>query len=95
MDRKVLVFDDLTTGNFVHSDKCKGFDLDHLRLSLKWLAKWHASTAVLLQQVTLDMSHCHSFSCRLFSRNIYGNEWRTNQIVFSSSDQSSSNGRRN
>lgn len=51
IERCVMVFEDLGTGNFVHTDKANGFDIAHLKLNLQLLAKWHAATAVLLLKV--------------------------------------------
>lgn len=51
IERCVMVFEDLGTSNFVHTDKAKGFDIAHLKLNLQLLAKWHAATAVLLLKV--------------------------------------------
>ncbi|KAJ6647542.1 Scavenger receptor class B member 1 [Pseudolycoriella hygida] len=48
LKRGVLVFEDLSDNNFESVSKSDGMDLDHLRLSLSTLAKWHAATAVLL-----------------------------------------------
>lgn len=64
MDRKVLFFEDLRGSEFVHADKLKGFDVDHMTLSLKWLAKWHATTAVLLEQVTFNLASQNSIEMR-------------------------------
>lgn len=56
MDRGVLVFEDLNVGQFVHVDKTKGFDKEHMTMCVKWMAKWHAATAVLLLKVQFKFS---------------------------------------
>lgn len=56
MERSVLVFEDLSGSNFVHADKVKGFDEEHMTMSIKWLAKWHAATAVLLLKVIYTLN---------------------------------------
>lgn len=52
VERGVLVFEDLNVGKFVHVDKTKGFDTEHMTMCVKWMAKWHAATAVLLLKVS-------------------------------------------
>lgn len=49
--RGVLVFEDLSESNFASVQKAEGMDMDHLKISLSTLAKWHATTAVLLLEV--------------------------------------------
>ncbi|XP_037024113.1 uncharacterized protein LOC119066001 [Bradysia coprophila] len=47
-ERGILAFEDLSVGNFVSVQPADGMDKEHLKLSLSTLAKWHATTAVLL-----------------------------------------------
>lgn len=51
MEKGVLSFQDLGVDNFVSVHQASGMDMDHLKLSLSTLAKWHATTAVLLLKV--------------------------------------------
>lgn len=53
MERGVLAFEDLSVDNFVSVHQAIGMDMDHLKLSLSTLAKWHATTAVLLLKVVM------------------------------------------
>lgn len=51
----MLVFEDLGSSDFVHTDKANGLDVAHLKLNLQLLAKWHAATAVLLLKVIVGV----------------------------------------
>lgn len=46
-----LVFEDLSETNYYMVDRSNGLDTEHLRSILDKLAKWHATTAVILDKV--------------------------------------------
>lgn len=49
-----MAFEDLKIGNFINVNQAEGMDVAHLKLSLTTLAKWHATTAVLLLKVVVQ-----------------------------------------
>lgn len=53
VEKRMLVFEDLRVQQFKSVDKTLGLDMEHLKLSLLTLAKWHAGTATLLLTVRI------------------------------------------
>lgn len=51
IEKRMLVFEDLRALQFKSEDKIRGLDINHLKLTLSTLAKWHAGTATLLLTV--------------------------------------------
>lgn len=51
IEKRMLVFEDLREHQFKSEDKMYGLDVEHLKLTLLTLAKWHAGTATLLLTV--------------------------------------------
>lgn len=49
--KRMLVFEDLREQQFKCEDKFSGLNVEHLKLVLSTLAKWHAGTATLLLTV--------------------------------------------
>lgn len=49
--KRMLVFEDLREQQFKCEDKFSGLNVEHLKLALSTLAKWHAGTATLLLTV--------------------------------------------
>lgn len=45
---KVIAMEDLVEQNFVMADRYRGLDLDHVKLTLRKLARMHAASAVVL-----------------------------------------------
>lgn len=48
-----LVFEDLVDKNFKNTDRRIGLDMNHYKLVLAKLAKWHACTAILYLEVQI------------------------------------------
>lgn len=46
-----LIFEDLSIKGFKNADRKCGFDMAHFKLVMAKIAKWHAATAVLGEQV--------------------------------------------
>lgn len=55
VEKKMLVFEDLRDCQFASVDRMNGLDVEHLKLTLLTLAKWHAGTAKLLLTVRLGL----------------------------------------
>lgn len=51
IEKNMLIFEDLRDEQFKAVNSAVGLDVDHLKLTLLTLAKWHAGTATLLQTV--------------------------------------------
>lgn len=51
-----MVFEDLTTDGFATVNKAIGLDVERYRLVLQKMARWHAATAVMLQEVAKQFS---------------------------------------
>lgn len=61
---KIMVFDDLNELKFRNVNKTLGLDIDHMKIVLSTLAKWHAATSILLMKVCFilisSISNLHS-----------------------------------
>lgn len=51
----MLVFEDLRDDQFKTVNSMTGLDVEHLKLTLSTLAKWHSGTATLLLAVSLGI----------------------------------------
>lgn len=54
LKRRMIVFEDLSLQQFKNTNKADGLDNDHMKFVLVALAKWHASTAILLIEVVIE-----------------------------------------
>lgn len=64
--RGVIVMEDLAIKKFLMADRKVGLDINHIRLSLVKLARFHAASMVLMED---DPSVFESFDIGMFSRN--------------------------
>lgn len=55
LDLSYLVFEDLTVNGYKNVNRTLGLDYDHLKLVLCKLAKWHAASAILVEEVILNI----------------------------------------
>lgn len=51
VENSYLVFEDLTLAGYGNVDRRIGLDVEHFEKVLEKLAKWHAATAVLVNEV--------------------------------------------
>lgn len=64
--RGVLVMEDLAVKKFLMSDRKIGLDLNHIKISLVKLARFHAASIILMEN---DPNIFESFDIGMFSRN--------------------------
>lgn len=55
IERCMLVFEDLRDDEFKAVKSMIGLDVEHLKITLSLLAKWHAGTATLLLTVWAEI----------------------------------------
>lgn len=55
LEQSYLIFEDLAVSGYRNTNRRQGLDANHYRAVFTKLAKWHAATAVLLNQVSFKL----------------------------------------
>lgn len=56
LEQSYLIFEDLAVSGYKNTNRRQGLDANHYRAVFTKLAKWHAATAVLLNQVSFKLT---------------------------------------
>lgn len=54
MEKPYLIFEDLSAVGYTNIDRRNGFNIEHYKLVLGTAAKYHAATAVIAEQVSVN-----------------------------------------